>query len=643
MKNVILANNTGDNCSYPGAGYEFTDDGGNLSDDDTCGFSAATSHSNIDPLLGHASATTAAAPRPIPLLPGSPAIDAGVSATCAAAVGDPTYGAGGKDQRGVTRPSACDIGAFESQGFTLGSLTGTPQSAIVNTAFANSLGLTVTSSYAEPVDGGVVTFTPPASGASTNPAIHTATIASELVSQSVSANSTVGGPYNVTASANGASSVNFSLTNNSAADTTAPLVTAFTATTPANSFNIPITDFEASDAVGVTGFLITQTSTPPSAGDLGWAGTAPTTYTVLSDGTYTLYPWARDAADNVSDVFTSPATVEVDTTPPSVTVNQAAGQADPTGISPINFTAAFSESITGFEGSEVSFTGSTASGTLSASISGTGPSYTLSVTGMTGSGSVVVSVPAGAVVDMAGNSSAASTSTDNSVAYVTAPAAYSKSAPANAATNQPTNPTLSWGSSSGATSYEYCYATTTGCTNWTSVGTNTSVGLSGLSNNQTYYWQVRAVNAGGTTLANTGTYWSFTTIVAAPGAFNKTSPANSATGVATNPTLSWGTSSGASFVRILLRHHHRLHQLDLGRDEHLGRPVRAEQQPDLLLAGARRQCRRNHAGQHRHLLVLHHHRGRSRRLQQDQPGKQCHRRGDQPDAFLGYEQRRDFV
>ena len=76
-----------------------------------------------------------------------------------------------------------------------------------------------------------------------------------------------------------------------------------------------------------------------------------------------------------------------------------------------------------------------------------------------------------------------------------------------------TNPTLSWGTSSGATSYEYCYATTTGCTGWTSVGTNTSVALSGLSNNQIYYWQVRAVNAGGTTLANTGTYWSFTTIM----------------------------------------------------------------------------------------------------------------------------------
>ncbi len=128
----------------------------------------------------------------------------------------------------------------------------------------------------------------------------------------------------------------------------------------------------------------------------------------------------------------------------------------------------------------------------------------------------------------------------------TAPGAFSKTSPANVATNVATNPTLSWGISTGATSYEYCYATVTGCTSWTSVGTATSVGLSGLSNSTTYYWQVRAVNGGGNTLADTGTYWSFTTVPPAPGTFNKISPANGATNVATNPTLSWGTSTGAT-------------------------------------------------------------------------------------------------
>jgi hypothetical protein len=126
------------------------------------------------------------------------------------------------------------------------------------------------------------------------------------------------------------------------------------------------------------------------------------------------------------------------------------------------------------------------------------------------------------------------------------PGSFSKSSPANGTTGVAVTPILSWGASSGATSYQYCYATTTGCTSWVSTGTATSVSLSGLSNNTTYYWQVRAVNTNGTTSSDSGTYWSFTTVVAAPGSFNKASPANGATGVAVNPTLSWGASSGAT-------------------------------------------------------------------------------------------------
>ena len=52
----------------------------------------------------------------------------------------------------------------------------------------------------------------------------------------------------------------------------------------------------------------------------------------------------------------------VDTTAPTVTINQASGQADPTTASPINFTATFSEAVTGFTGSDVSFAGGTAAG-----------------------------------------------------------------------------------------------------------------------------------------------------------------------------------------------------------------------------------------------------------------------------------------
>jgi len=129
------------------------------------------------------------------------------------------------------------------------------------------------------------------------------------------------------------------------------------------------------------------------------------------------------------------------------------------------------------------------------------------------------------------------------------PGAFSKSSPSNGATGVSTDPTLSWGSSSGATSYEYCIDTTDNSTcdgSWTDVGSSTSVSLSGLSEGTTYYWQVRARNAAGTTEANGGTWWHFTTQVGLPGAFSKSSPANGATGIPTNPTLTWGSSSGAT-------------------------------------------------------------------------------------------------
>jgi hypothetical protein len=95
------------------------------------------------------------------------------------------------------------------------------------------------------------------------------------------------------------------------------------------------------------------------------------------------------------------------------------------------------------------------------------------------------------------------------------PGAFNKTSPTSGATGQATSPTLSWGSSSGATSYEYCYDTSNdnACSSWVSTGTNTSVSLSGLSNNSTYYWQVRAQNSSGTTYANgsSTSYWSYAT------------------------------------------------------------------------------------------------------------------------------------
>jgi hypothetical protein len=92
--------------------------------------------------------------------------------------------------------------------------------------------------------------------------------------------------------------------------------------------------------------------------------------------------------------------------------------------------------------------------------------------------------------------------------------AFNKSSPSNGTTYPSVSPTLSWGTSTGTTSYDYCYDTTDNdaCdTSWINNGTATSKDLSQLSAGTTYYWQVRAISGGGITYADNSTWWSFTT------------------------------------------------------------------------------------------------------------------------------------
>ena len=102
-----------------------------------------------------------------------------------------------------------------------------------------------------------------------------------------------------------------------------------------------------------------------------------------------------------------------DQTGPTVTIDQDAGQADPTSASSITFTVVFSEDVSGFQGVVL---GGTAIPTT-AVVTG-GPSrYTVTVSGMSTNGTVTASIAAGAFVDAALNPNAASTSTDNTVTW----------------------------------------------------------------------------------------------------------------------------------------------------------------------------------------------------------------------------------
>lgn len=111
-----------------------------------------------------------------------------------------------------------------------------------------------------------------------------------------------------------------------------------------------------------------------------------------------------------------------DTTAPTVAIDQAAGQTDPaTTLDPVLFTATFSEPVTGFEDSDLSL-GFTGTGTVAATVTPVdAQTYTVSVNGMTSGGVLTAGIPAGAAADLAGNTSTASTSTDNTVTISLAP------------------------------------------------------------------------------------------------------------------------------------------------------------------------------------------------------------------------------
>jgi large repetitive protein len=175
-------------------------------------------------------------------------------------------------------------------------------------------------------------------------------------------------------------------------DTAAPTVNTFAAATPSASLSILITAFTASDTAGVTGYLITESSTPPSIGAAGWSSSAPITYVVAGDGAYTLYPWAKDAAGNISAAFGAPATVSVDASAPIV-LSSVRADPNPTTAGSLHFVVTFSEAVSGVDAADFSLTTTgSISGAAISGVSGSGATYTVTITRGSGPGSIRLDV-----------------------------------------------------------------------------------------------------------------------------------------------------------------------------------------------------------------------------------------------------------
>jgi uncharacterized repeat protein (TIGR01451 family) len=151
-----------------------------------------------------------------------------------------------------------------------------------------------------------------------------------------------------------------------------------------------------------------------TAGETGTDGSYLLTLTAAGSGIV-------DAAGNAIAIGATDSWVR-DAVAPTVTINQAAGQNDPTFQNPINFTAVFNEAVTDFDdAADVVVTG-TAPGVGTATVlitPNSATNYTVSISGITGDGTVIANIPANVAVDQAGNSNVASTSTDNTVTFIT--------------------------------------------------------------------------------------------------------------------------------------------------------------------------------------------------------------------------------
>src|SRR5207247_5703300 len=164
-------------------------------------------------------------------------------------------------------------------------------------------------------------------------------------------------------------------------DTHGP-VTSNTAVTPSPTNTAPAvtaTETDALSNVAAAEYFIDAagangTGTTMSAVDAGFdSGTEDVTATMpaaqfaaLSQGSHTIYVHGKDQLGNWG--ATQTATFVKDTVGPTVTINQAATQMDPTSSSPIHFTAVFSEPVTGFNNNETDLSSSTAGGALTSNV-----------------------------------------------------------------------------------------------------------------------------------------------------------------------------------------------------------------------------------------------------------------------------------
>lgn len=140
-------------------------------------------------------------------------------------------------------------------------------------------------------------------------------------------------------------------------DTTAPAVNLFTMPMAASSLTLAVTALSATDDVAVTGYLLSESATPPQPDNPAWTSTPPTSYTLAAQGSRTIYAFAKDAAGNVSVPQSANVTVTLpDTAAPTVTAFALPASTTSLTVPVLVFTASDNVAVTGYVLSESALT-----------------------------------------------------------------------------------------------------------------------------------------------------------------------------------------------------------------------------------------------------------------------------------------------
>ena len=216
-------------------------------------------------------------------------------------------------------------------------------------------------------------------------------------------------------------------------DNQGPTVTVDQTSTQADPTGATPVNFTVvfSEPIVVSTFTATDITQPTSSGAITWVISNPSndrrTFNLVAAAITTtnvvLTPSiaagvVTDDAGNTNSISTSTdnSVTFTDTTPPSVTIARASGQAASTTILPVRFTVTFSEAINvaSFTPADItqSATSSPASGiTWTITDSGDRRTFTLSATVVTVVGNITPFISANRVTDVAGNGNTVTTST----------------------------------------------------------------------------------------------------------------------------------------------------------------------------------------------------------------------------------------